>query len=62
MLGTRLKKARLKAGFTQKELAQKSGISQEMICQIELGKKQPTVKLASKLTAALRISLDDLVH
>lgn len=62
MLGERLKKARLKAGYTQKMLAEKSGISQEMICQIELGKKQPTVKLASKLTAILRISLDSLVH
>lgn len=62
MLGVSLKKARLKAGYTQKMLAEKSGISQEMICQIELGKKQPTVRLAAKLTAALKISLDDLIH
>ncbi len=47
--------------LSQQELADKSGVTQAYIAQIETGKKEGGVKTLKKLANALSISLDDLV-
>ena len=44
---------RLECGLTQKELADKVGVDQSMICQIERGTKSPTLALSVEIAAAL---------
>lgn len=56
-----LKKARLKSGYTQLELAQVGGIAQPQYAQYEMGLKLPNVITASLIAKKLNVSLDDLV-
>jgi ribosome-binding protein aMBF1 (putative translation factor) len=46
--------ARLKAGMTQQELAEKSGIKQSVICAYETGRRRITPKAAIRLAAPLK--------
>jgi len=46
--------ARLKAGMTQKRLAELTGIRQTMISEYEKGKRRITKKAAEKFAAALQ--------
>lgn len=48
-----IKAKRLECGLTQKELADKVGVDQSMICQIERGTKNPTLALSVEIAAAL---------
>ena len=59
-LGKRLKKAREKAGLSQRELARASGVSQGMISQIEAGHKEGGLRIFEKLAAALGVSFEAL--
>lgn len=43
-LGERLKKARLAAGFTQRQLSQESGVKQQTISRIEVGLSSETAQ------------------
>ena len=45
--------ARLKAGLTQKQLADKTGIRQSVISEYENGKRRMTMKMARKFASAL---------
>lgn len=45
--------ARLKAGLTQKQLAEKTGLRQTVISEYENGKRRMTMKMARKFAAAL---------
>lgn len=60
--GTLLARARAAAGLTQKEVAERAGVSQPMIGAYETGRRQPTVPTLRRLLAAagasLRISVD----
>jgi len=47
--------------MTQKELAQKAGISPEYVSQIEGGKKQGSIDTLKAIAEALSLDLDDLV-
>lgn len=47
--------------MTQKELAQKAGISPEYVSQIEGGKKQGSIDTLKAIAEALALDLDDLV-
>jgi len=44
---------RIRAGFTQKELARRSGVRLETICRIEGGKQKPIQETIVRLDAAL---------
>src|ERR1035437_5145021 len=44
---------RIRAGLTQKELAQRSGVRLETICRIEGGKQKPVQETVMRLEAAL---------
>ena len=52
-IGQRIQEARKKAGYTQKELAEKIGVVTGTIQQYELGKRQPRIEQIQAIAAAL---------
>ena len=50
--------ARVKKGFTQKELAQKIGTKQSVISRLESGRANPSVAFLKKLAQALNSHLE----
>ncbi|GAB6159373.1 hypothetical protein JCM39194_25740 [Desulfotomaculum varum] len=58
----KLQKYREDQGLTQAKLAEKSGVSQAYICELEQGKKQPSVFIVKKLAKALGISVSKLLE
>ncbi|MDD5700376.1 MAG: helix-turn-helix transcriptional regulator [Candidatus Nanoarchaeia archaeon] len=62
MLEQRLKQLRKKVGWSQQKLAEKAGLSFNVITKIEQGvAKRPTIQTMIKLADAFGISLDALV-
>ena len=57
-VGERIKEVRLKAGFTQQELAQKAGVSNVYLGEIERGLKMPSLKSFVNIIQALDVSAD----
>lgn len=58
-----LGKLRKEKGFTQEGLARKASISYHTLIKLESGGiKNPTVDTVIKLTEALGIPLDELIH
>ena len=55
---SKLREARLAAGLTQVQLAERSQVSDITICRIEVGRQRPRVPTARKLLNALKIPLD----
>ena len=49
--------ARIRAGMTQMELAEKSGISQADICRLEKGTRNPSIALLKRLADAMNSTL-----
>ena len=49
--------ARKAAGLTQKELAQRTGISQADISRLEQGEKNTSIRTLSRLAAAMHMQL-----
>ncbi len=49
-------------GLTQRELADKAGLAQAYIAQIETGRRKGTVDVYKRLAEALRVDIDDLVE
>ena len=52
---------RKRAGLTQARLAERSGIAQGFLSEIEAGRKSGDVQTLRKIADLLKISLDDLV-
>ncbi|MGA7979449.1 MAG: helix-turn-helix transcriptional regulator [Chromatiaceae bacterium] len=48
-------------GLTQAVLAERAGVDKTYISQIEAGRKSASVKVMSRLGAALGVTLDDLI-
>lgn len=62
MLEQKIKKLRKKAGWSQQKLAEKAGLSYNVITKIEQGvAKRPTIQTMVKLADAFKISLDELI-
>lgn len=62
MIGKQLKGLRKKAGWSQQKLAEKAGLSYNVITKIEQGAaKNPNIQTIIKLANAFKISLDELV-
>lgn len=55
-----MKDARLKAGLSQQELADKLGVSRQTINAIEKGDYNPTIKLCIGICRVLGLTLNDL--
>lgn len=53
--------ARIRAGMTQEQLAERVGVSHVWIGKIENGYRVPNAILAVKIAEALRVSVYDLV-
>ena len=55
-----IKELRLKAGFTQAQLAKKMNVDQSCVSLWESGKTAPAKKLRKKLAKVLSCTVDDL--
>lgn len=53
--------ARLAKGYTQKELAQRAGISERTVFAIENGYRHPSFALLKKLAQALDVPMKTLI-
>lgn len=53
-LGEQIRRARIKAGLTQLQLAENTLVKREHISNIELGKNSPAVKIITDIATALR--------
>lgn len=62
LVGSNLRRIRLKAGLTQEELAVKSGYSQQYLSGLEKGLRNPTIITIFELAVALGVSHIDLVR
>lgn len=56
----RIEKERLRAGFTQVELAEKVDVTRQTIIAIEKGDYTPSVALALRLAKTFKRSVEDL--
>lgn len=61
-IGNNIKKYRTKAKITQKELADKIGVSHYWICKIEKGKRNTTLNLLMDISEKLNIDLSQLTQ
>jgi transcriptional regulator with XRE-family HTH domain len=62
MLDQKIKNLRKKAGWSQQKLAEKAGLSFNVITKIEQRvAKRPTIQTMVKLADAFKISLDELI-
>ncbi len=57
-LSTRLKQRRKLQGLTQTQLAERIGITQAFLAEIEKGRKRPSIEVLEKLCAELECSAD----
>lgn len=55
-----MKQARLAAGLSQQDLAEKLGVSRQTINAIEKGDYNPTIRLCIGICRALGLTLNDL--
>lgn len=62
LIGDAVKRERIKAGFTQLELAKKSKLSQRSIEQIESGKSDPPIYTIHKIALALKMDIEKLLE
>lgn len=58
-IGKRITYLRSQKGYTVNKLANKAGISQSYLREIELGNKNPTVEILSYLCEVLELSLSE---
>ena len=61
-IGENIKRIRTDAGLTQTEVAERAGISQAYLSQIESDLRSMDVKAADKLAHALGVTLNDLMR
>ncbi len=50
-----IREKREELGLSQKELAEKSGITQSFLCDIEQGRSKPSIDVAIKLARVLNV-------
>ena len=50
-----IREKREELGLSQKELAEKSGITQSFLCDIEQGRCKPSIDVAIKLAKVLKV-------
>lgn len=61
-LARALKTLRTRVGWTQKDLADKAGVSKASISSYESQRRVPTLETATRIADALDASLDDLMR
>ena len=61
-IGEIIKEMRQRKDWTQRELAEKIGINQSMVAQIERGTKTVTLPLGKQIAEVFGCTLDDLFN
>ncbi|WP_066773778.1 helix-turn-helix domain-containing protein [Croceicoccus mobilis] len=61
LVGSNFARLRRQMGFTQEEIAARSGFSQQYISSLERGQRNPTIITLYELAQALGVSHVDLV-
>lgn len=61
MVKLTLKAARVNAGFTQKEAAEKLGISNATLCKWEQGSSMPNIQQVQQICDLYGVSYDNLI-
>jgi len=56
-----IKTIRTNQGMTQADLADRSGVSKAMICDVEAGKKNPTIRLLGQIANGLGCGISELL-
>lgn len=63
IIGENIKKFRLLANITQKELAEKIGVTHYWVCKLERGKQSnTTINLLISISEELKINLHQLIN
>ncbi len=60
-IGKRVKSRRDELGMTQPELSDRANVSQAYISELERGKYNPTAPVLLRLSAALRLTVGELL-
>ena len=60
-VGENIRKIRREKNMLQVELAEKAGVTQAMICQIERGTKNPSLQIAVEIAKALGCRTEDFL-
>jgi len=58
---TRLKQLRTEREMSQRELAEKAGISREYLTRLEAARQDPTLSTLEKLAKALKVPVEELL-
>jgi SOS-response transcriptional repressor LexA len=58
IIGTNIKKIRMKQNLSAKQLAKKCGITEAALLEIEDGKRVPTTQITKSITKALGVNID----
>jgi transcriptional regulator with XRE-family HTH domain len=61
-IGGRLREERVKAGYSQRELARRLGLSPSLISQLESGQSKPSVGTLYAIVTELGVSLDRVIR
>lgn len=61
-IGAAVRQIRKSKGVSQVELAEKIGVSQAMLCQIERGTKSLSLPLGVDIAKALGCTIDDIIN
>jgi transcriptional regulator with XRE-family HTH domain len=62
IFGKRVRELRLKAGWTQEQLAEAAGITTTYTSDLERGTKVPSLTIVLRISRAFRISVADLLR
>jgi len=60
--GMRVRFLREQRKLTQESLALDVGVSKNYICDIECGRRNPTLKIINKIAKGLRVSISELMQ
>ncbi len=61
-IGNRIRQYRSNRGITQEELAYMIGSSSAYICNVELGKKKPSLQMLSEIADAMNLTVNDFLY
>ena len=61
MFSTQLKKYRKKNGYTQKQLAEAVGVTQQAVAKWETNKASPDPEMLQKISSILNVTVDSLL-
>lgn len=62
LVGSNVKELRTKLGWTQEQLAERSGFSQQYISGLEQGRRNPTIVSVFELAQSMGVTVLDLLR